>query len=171
MKLFILISTLIILLSTGMIFLKTPINSALCLCTVLLLSTIILFLFHIEFLAYIFIMVYVGGIALLFLFIIIMINLKIDYIKNKESFRLLSGPIILFIIILKIQSSLALNIDFFTQLKSFNMKQLLKVHHFLSNDIMGFGFLLYTHYFYNFLVVGTILLFVMLGVLEITLDD
>lgn len=171
MKLFLFFSTVIILFSTAMIFLKTPINSALCLCTILLLSTIILFLFHVEFLSYIFIMVYVGGIALLFLFVIIMINLKIDYIKNKESFRLLSGPTILFIIILKIQSMLALNIDYFTKNKPFDLKWLLKVHHFLNNDIMGFGFLMYTHYFYNFLVVGIILLFVMLGILEITLDD
>ena len=169
MYLFIIISIIVTLLATTMIFLKTPINSTLSLCAILLLSTCLLFLSHVEFIAYIFIMVYVGGIALLFLFVIIMLNLKIDYDKDKNSFSLLSGSTFLFIIALKMQSSVVLNMHSIHC--PYKMQQLLKIHYVFSNDILGFGLLLYTHYFFNFLLAGIILLISMLGVLVLSLNS
>ena len=59
-----------------MIFLKTPINSTLCLCTILILSIIVLLLF-----------------------VIIMLNLKIGSVNKNKSFKLLSGSTTLFLII------------------------------------------------------------------------
>jgi NADH-quinone oxidoreductase subunit J len=116
-------------------------------------------------------MVYVGGIALLFLFVIIMLNLKIDYNTNKKSFRLLSGHTILFLVFLKIQSFLALQVQYLTPSGCLNMKHILKVHHFFSNDILNFGLLMYTHYFFNFLLAGVILLIAMVSVLILSLNN
>ena len=176
MTLFTIISYTIIFLATAMIFLKTPINSILCLCAILLLSTIILFLSQVEFLSYIFIMVYVGGIALLFLFVIIMLNLKLDYNKDKKKFRLLSGSTIIFFFVLKIQSLFTLylssHLSWVTSIDGFTSTQdILKINHYLNNDVMNFGLFLYTHYFFNFLLVGVILLISMLGVLILSLNS
>jgi NADH-quinone oxidoreductase subunit J len=110
MNIFFIISTIATLLATQMVYLKSPINATLSLCTILFLSTCLLFLSYVEFLSYIFIMVYVGGIMLLFLFVIIMLNLKADYNNKKKSFRLLSGPTVVALIILKLQSFLTLYI-------------------------------------------------------------
>jgi len=127
MNFYIMLSTLVIFLATTKIHLKTPINTTLSLCVILLLSTLLLFLFHVEFLAYIFIMVYVGGIALLFLFVIIILDFKLYYNKNKKSFRLLSGPTILFLVLLKIQSFLSLQLQHLTQVECLNINQLFQL--------------------------------------------
>jgi len=118
-------------------------------------------------------MVYVGGIGLLFLFVIIMLNLKTDYNKNKTSFSLLSGSTVLFFIILKVQNILALQMQYATQFlnSDTNMQQILKKHHFFSDDLLSFGLLLYTHYFFYFFLSGAILLISMVGVLVLSLNS
>lgn len=175
MTLSIILSYIVLFLATSMIFLKTPINTALCLGTVLLLSTIILFIAHVEFLSYVFILVYVGGIVLLFLFVIIMLNLKVDYSKSKDSFRILSGSTVLFLFFIKLQSILFTELTFmFDEVSTtgyMTPRSALKVYHFLSNDIMSFGLVLYTHYFFYFLLSGVILLIAMVGVLVLSLNN
>ena len=172
MKLFFILSTLILILSTTMVFLKTPINSTLCLCIILLMSTILLFLLHVEFMSYIFILVYVGGIVLLFLFVIIMLNLKVESIKNNESFKLLSGSTLLFLVVLKAQSILAMNINIYSSSDTIQEQYLtIKKYHYISNDILNFSLILYTHFFFYLLLVGVILLLAMLGVLILSLNN
>lgn len=173
MLLFLLISTLSILLTSLMIFIKTPIYSILCLGTIFLCSIFILFLAKVEFLSYIFILVYVGGIALLFLFVIIMLNLKVSLNKQKEAFNILNGFELLFLASLKIQSSLIfyftaiLNINF---ISIFDSRSILS-QHLLNNDIMGFGLLLYTHYCFYFILSGIILFIGMIGALVLVLNN
>jgi len=171
MNFFFILSTLVILFSTIMVFLKTPINSTLCLCSILILSIITLFLFNVEFISYIFILVYVGGLLLLFLFVIIMLNLTIESITKTTDFKLLSGPSILFLLILKLQAFISTYVHFFSAVPVSNESYLaIKKHHYLANDILNFSNLLYNHFFFFFLIIGVILLLAMLGVLVLSLN-
>lgn len=61
-----------------MLFLvSNPIQSLLFLIIVFILSSIVLLVFGVEFLACLIIMIYVGAIAVLFLFVVMMLNIKI----------------------------------------------------------------------------------------------
>ena len=167
----------------AMIFIRN--NTLLCtlfLATVLLLSTLILLMAHVEFLSYIFILVYVGGIAILFLFIIIMLNIKVSKVNKTNDFSsLLSGFTLLLLVLTKIQST------FFTVVStSFINSHYLKIfsnmsvpsfygdtflYRLLSNDIIVFGMILYTHYVFYFILIGIILLVTMVCVLVLSLTE
>lgn len=56
---------------------SSPINSAIFLIMAFCNSAFILFFFNVEFLSLIFIIIYVGAIAVLFLFVVMMLNIKI----------------------------------------------------------------------------------------------
>ena len=55
---------------------KNPVHSVLFLILSFILSSLILFLFKIDFLALLYIIIYVGAIAVLFLFVVMMLNIK-----------------------------------------------------------------------------------------------
>lgn len=178
MLLFTCLSSFIYFLTISMLLFKSPINSTLSLAGSLLLSIILLFLTKIEFLSYVFILVYVGGIVLLFLFVIIMLNLRIDTVKRSD-YRLLSGSsIFIFFLILKLQSIVFYYIlDFITLLE--NNYYLFETSNDIftnfwtlgsNNDIQIIGLVLYTEYSFYFVLIGVILLVSMLGVLVITLN-
>lgn len=166
-----------------MIFIKN--NTLLCtlfLATVLFLSTIILLMAHVEFLSYIFILVYVGGIAILFLFIIIMLNIKVSKVNKKNDVSSnISGFIFLLLILIKIQSIFykIISLSFINShyvklfsnmvLPSFQGDNFL--YRILSNDIVVFGMILYTHYVFYFILVGIILLVTMVCVLVLSLTE
>lgn len=73
---------LIILLSFWIIFSKSAVTSVLCLVGVFLLSGICFLLLGAEFLAITLILVYGGAISILFLFIIMMLNLRLVEVYN-----------------------------------------------------------------------------------------
>ena len=73
----------------GVIISKNPVHSVIFLILVFCNATGLLLLFKIELLAMMFIIIYVGAIAVLFLFVVMMLNIKINennaYTKkNKE---------------------------------------------------------------------------------------
>ena len=171
MKFFFIVTTLILFLVISMIYTKTPINSILVLCTILLLCIIMLFFSHIEFLSYIFLMVYVGGIALLFLFVVLMLNVKIDSNKNVKDNEFLNlGPIFLLLGLIKLQSYFLVSMQASVYI---NLSYIysLKAYYFFSNDILSIGLLLYTYNFFSFLLAGCLLLVSMIGVLVLSLNN
>lgn len=73
---------------------RNPIHSVLSLISVFLLSAILLLCLEVEFLALSFIIVYVGAIAILFLFIVMMLDIKM----GDDSFDVLKfGPLSYFV--------------------------------------------------------------------------
>lgn len=166
-----------------MIFTKNNmIGCTLSLATILFLSTIILITSRVEFLSYIFILVYVGGIAILFLFIIIMLNIKVSKSDKTNSIAssLLSGFILLSFILLKVQSFLynIIKESFFNS--SYYWQEIGCITNvpvndsaskILSNDILLIGTVLYSTYFFYFILLGVILLVVMVAVLVLSLSE
>lgn len=61
---------------TAVIFLANPIYSVLALVSLFLMASLILFVLEVEFLALFFLIIYLGAIAVLFLFVIMMMDIK-----------------------------------------------------------------------------------------------
>ena len=75
---------LIIVATFGVLIAKNPVHSVFFLVLVFCLIAILVFSLNVNFLGIIFIIVYVGAIAVLFLFVVMMLNIK--YIELNESF-------------------------------------------------------------------------------------
>lgn len=70
--------------ATAVIIVRNPIHSILLLITVFIFGAILLFFFNMDYFALLFLIVYVGAIVVLFLFIVMMIDLK--FINDTDKF-------------------------------------------------------------------------------------
>ena len=120
-----------------------------------------------EFLAMILVVVYVGAVAVLFLFVVMMLD--INFVKLREGFLqyLPFGALLGIVLIIE------LGILFLT--KSFSENSLSKfVELPIINEVENtklIGQVLYTNYFYLFQISGLILLVAMVGSITLTLRD
>ena len=151
---------------------RNPVHSVMFLVLVFLFSAGLLFCLEVEFLALSFIIVYVGAIAVLFLFVVMMLDIKIG--DNSLGF-LNFGPIayfITFLFLLEITIPLvkgvtgypngSLGVDYL-YMNWFNQIDVI-------TNLEAIGQLLYTYYFVFFLVSGFILFVAMLGAIMLTLS-
>lgn len=84
-SLFIISSIIILGSSFRVIISKNPLNSIISLIIVFFNSVIILMAYEVDFLAMIFLIVYIGAIAVLFLFVVYMLNIKILELQELNS--------------------------------------------------------------------------------------
>lgn len=146
---------------------ENPVHSVLFLILAFCNASAILMLFNAEFLALIFIIIYVGAIAVLFLFVVMMLNVKTFSTLNSFYVPfILLGSFILFV-----QLFLILEKAFF----GFGNLSETNVHDFqnaldnMSNiDVIGQG--LYNYFVPCFLLAGVILLVAMIGAIVLTLN-
>lgn len=149
---------------------RNPIHSVLSLILVFLLSAILLLCLEVEFLALSFVIVYVGAIAILFLFVIMMLDIKI----GDTSLDILKyGPLgyfLSFIFILEITFSLV-NLNCFPQIAIFTNYSWVNWVNEIDSlaNVQAIGQLVYTYYFVLFLIAGFILFIAILGALMLTL--
>ena len=169
--LFFILSSLLLINAFLTISVKNSIYSTLFLILSFLMATGLLFLLEIEFLALIFIIIYVGAISVLFLFVILMLNLKIsnstkDFIKYFPLLNFIGFIFLieLFIIIKDNYNSNPYNESF---LINVNTNWFDKIDSL--SDIEILGQILYTHYIIQFLLAGIILLIAVLGSIAITI--
>jgi NADH-quinone oxidoreductase subunit J len=149
---------------------RNPVHSVLSLISVFLLSAALLLCLEVEFLALSFVIVYVGAIAILFLFVVMMLDVKIgdnsfDFLRYGSLSYFIS-----FIFLLEITKPLTY-LTFFSS-TSFSTNYLwirwFTEIDYISN-IQTIGQLLYTYYFVFFLIAGFILFIAVLGALMLTL--
>lgn len=151
-------------------FSTNPIESVLFLILTFCNAAAILFIFNAEFIGLLFIIIYVGAIAVLFLFVIMMLN-----IKNNEGlavkynlFSILAYFSLIYFVFLSIFLSVK---KVFSQQESFLIEQennLVMLVDSLNNiDIMGQ--FLYNYYLVCFLLAGLILLIALVGSIVLTL--
>jgi NADH-quinone oxidoreductase subunit J len=126
-----------------------------------------------EFLAMLFVIVYVGAVAVLFLFVIMMLNIKVTSltasIYRYLPISIIFGSIFFFEFFML----------FYTDLASVNVSNLYLFANNFVNDwnsslvstsnILVLGRRLYTYYSYLFIVSGVILLVSMIGAISLTL--
>lgn len=164
--LFFIVSILIITSSLLVITSKNPIHSVLFLILVFF-NTSILFLFsNAEFLAMVVLIVYIGAVAVLFLFVIMMLDINISKLRQTFLNYLPIGLLVGFIILLEliyIVSQSKLN---FTQKISINNNN---ISNQMLDNTKTIGNILYTDYFLLFQISGIILLVAMIGAIFLTI--
>jgi len=176
---FYLFATLAIIFAFFVIISKNPIHSILSLILVFFNAASLLILLGAEFLAMLFVIVYVGAVAVLFLFVIMMLNIKAANLSISMyrylPISLLFGSVffselfIMFYFDLASVNSYKLNsvsnFDFLNQIYLIFLQDSI---YFFSNVVV-LGQLLYTYFSYPFILSGVILLVSMIGAISLTL--
>ena len=142
----------------SVIFSKNPVNSVLFLVLAFLNSTFLFILIGAEFVGIILAIVYIGAVAILFLFVVMMLDIQITSlmfnIKRYVPLALLFAGVILAEIIY---------LTVFKSSKS-NLSEIVRS----SNNTEEIGNVLYTKYFIDFQLSGIVLLLAMIGAIVLT---
>jgi NADH-quinone oxidoreductase subunit J len=163
------VSALMVVLATS------PIESVLFLVLTFFNAGIILFLYNLEFFGLTFIIIYVGAIAVLFLFVIMMLNIKlysrlIDSLTYKNFFIYFVGFSITYIILINLY--LNINQSFPAILNTFSNSSLITKNSYHFDDLSNintFGQILYNNYIFYLPLAGLVLLIALVGVIVLTL--
>jgi len=149
---------------------RNPVHSVLSLVCVFLLSSVLLICLEVEFLALSFVIVYVGAIAIFFLFVVMMLDIKVvdgsfDSIKQNFFAYLVCFFFFSLMVLPFLPSASFANepntlsffpVDWFSEIASFS-------------NLVSLGLILYTYYFVFFLIAGFILLIAVFGALMLLL--
>ena len=150
---------------------ENPVHSVLFLILAFFNTSGLLLLLEVEFLAMVFLVVYVGAIAVLFLFVVMMLNIKIGR-ENTDLFQYVPiGSVIGVIFLLEI--FLITSRDYVPLIDESIRNSGTIEWNFLLNslsNVEALGQLMYTYYFYFFIVAGFILLVAMVGAIILTMQ-
>src|SRR6476646_8352816 len=185
MILFSVFSSIALVSSVMVIRAKNPVHSVLFFILVFFNTSGLLVLLGLDFFAMIFLVVYVGAIAVLFLFVVMMLNIKLAEINEKKLRYLpvggLLGILFLFEVFLIIDNDLIP-----VQTINHKINDLANAHEIIVTNqylyftdwysildtvpnIQAIGMLVYTYYFYFFLLASLILLVAMIGAIVLTM--
>nr|AHX02478.1 NADH dehydrogenase subunit 6 [Riquetophycus sp. HSY-2014a] len=168
--LFYLFSIFALISSLMVIGLSNAVHSVLFLILVFFNVAGLLLLFGAEFFAFMLLIVYVGAIAVLFLFVVMMLNIKINSTKISK-FSILPIGILVFSILFNQFITSIYEFDLLKfQIKNFNFISWASENDNLSN-IEVVGQVLYTYYSLLFLICGFILLVAMIGAIVLTMHQ
>ena len=187
------IFTLIALMSAIMVIAsKNPIHSVVFLILVFCNATGLLLLLKIEFIAMMFLIIYVGAIAVLFLFVVMMLNIKINELNENWGRYLPIGGVISMIFLLELflmfqgDSLIRSNPNEFLRVACKEHNQTISDTIKLYTDfylvqkpwtsliasatnIQSLGLLVYTYHFFYFIMASIILLVAMIGAIVLTM--
>ena len=161
----------LLLASASMVILsKNPVYSVLFLVMSFLSSSILLFLFDNEFLALFFLIIYLGAIAILFLFVVMMLDIKYKNFQ-KSQFYLPLASFIGFILLIEIYgaSSKVFSRDRNTFEHNFYFNWYENLDAFIDIDV--FGQVFYTHFVLQVLMAGFILYLAVICVAFLTVKS
>ena len=164
---FYLFSSVAVLSALMVISSKNPVHSVLFLILSFVNASGLFVLLGAEFLAMILVVVYVGAVAVLFLFVVMMLD--INYIKLREGFLQYLPFGALLGIVLVIELGILYLTDISTSIN--NSKTPLEPRIYDTENTKMIGEILYTKYFYLFQICGIILLVAMIGSITLTLRD
>jgi NADH-quinone oxidoreductase subunit J len=160
---------------------RNPVHSVLFLVLVFCNAAGLLILLETEFLAMLFLVVYVGAIAVLFLFVVMMLNVRITELNESVLRYLPIGGLILIIFLFEILS--VINGDlvpffssnlFFFENDNFILNESLNTVLWTNQinpttNVEALGEVLYTYYVYCFIVASLVLLVSMIGAILLTM--
>jgi len=170
-NIFFVVSGLLLFSAASLIIFNHTIYALLSLVSCFLFTSFLMFMLECEFLALLFVAIYSGAIAVLFLFAIMMLESKyMDLNKN-----ILTIPVgLVFFIVLFIPVCLELSYFKTNSLsfKSFGwvLGNLVNWYNLVdsTSDIEVYGQVLYSYFVLHFLIVGLILMLVLVGVVSLT---
>lgn len=165
-QLFALFSSLALVSACLVIQVTNPVHSVLFLILVFFNSAGILLLLGLEFFAMSILIVYIGAIAVLFLFVVMMLNIKLEsFVENKYRYLpigALLGGIFLFEMFCIIDPALGGQPEFAP--KVVNWFDVIST----ATNVETIGLCIYTFYSGYFLMAGLILLIAMVGAIALT---
>nr|YP_010316755.1 NADH dehydrogenase subunit 6 [Batrachospermum sp.]UNB13408.1 NADH dehydrogenase subunit 6 [Batrachospermum sp.] len=169
--LFYLFSSFALVSAIMVICLSNAVHSVLFLITVFCNITGILILLGAEFLAFLLLIVYVGAIAVLFLFVVMMLNIKIVSSKLNTWPLLVLGLLLFFTFLNQFLISININFE-----QGNNMFLTYLWTNWLDKSITQtntetIGNVLYTNYSFIFLMSGFLLLIAMVGTIVLTMHQ
>lgn len=162
----------IIFSSLGIIFARNPVQSVFYLILVYIFTAITFSYMGAEFLALLIFMVYVGAVSVLFLFCIMLLDLR--YIEILDSYRLFFpvGMILGFIFFLEIffwlSKGFSLNISPFF-FECFDFVYLEKIS-LMNSQLHNFGYILYEYNWFFVIIITVLLLSSMIGSIIFSLE-
>jgi NADH-quinone oxidoreductase subunit J len=164
------ISLAMVVNSLAVILSNHPIFSLLFLIANFILAAILLFLLECEFLALLFIVVYVGAVAILFLFAIMMLESKLNDLSRNSTKYITMGPIYGFFLLVPVLNNIFVHFQNNYDSKSFHLNIYQNWYDLADsvNDVEVYGEVLYSYYVFQFLISGLLLLLVLIGVVYLT---
>lgn len=147
-----------------------PVYAAFWLIMTFFISAILIWIFNSSFFALIYIIIYVGAIAILFLFVIMMLEIKIIDSFREYDFNIFKQMIVYLIFCLvpfffSVLISLQMLSDNFLEIE-----ENCSLSFDLIIDLQAFGQVLYNHYILCVLLGGLILLVAIIGAIVLTLN-
>jgi len=158
---------LIIIGACAVISAKNPVHSILFLILVFLNTAMLLISLGIDFLGIFIIIVYVGAIAILFLFVIMMLNIKLTEL-NEEIYNYLPIGFFFGLLFLVLFSFFILDTTSLSHLANSNAVDWINLFKIKGNNLVQLGVILYTTYLPQLMLAAIILLLAMLGVIVLT---
>jgi NADH-quinone oxidoreductase subunit J len=181
-NLFVIFSTFGVVSSIFVVCTKNPIFSVLFLILSFFNVAAILFLFNFEFLPIAFLIIYVGAVAVLFLFVLMMLNIKLAELFETYFNILPIGLFILFFFLYQLIFLLRFEFEFFNNLDQFSLAFLVDFTYTNSanaeffnvkgsvSNIKTIGAALFSNFLFHFLIAGVILLLAMVSAIVLTLQ-
>jgi NADH-quinone oxidoreductase subunit J len=163
----------LLLVSASMVIIsKNPLHSVLLLVTSFLSSSILLFLFENEFLALFFLIIYLGAIAILFLFVVMMLDIKYRDLQTSRLY-LPVGTFVGLTLLLEIYGAFEKVFSKDTNVSGLEHNLYLNWYDSLDaiSDVYVFGQIFYTHYVLQILMAGLILYLAVIGVAFLTVKS
>lgn len=150
-------------------FVKNPVYSIIFLMLSFLNISIFLLYLGIEFFAILILIIYVGAISILFLFVMMLIDIKDILLMKKRLFIQKNIILFYFILILFFLFFLGAVTHFLDTWISF--VDWYNISFFLKSDLLNLGFILFNFYYLPFLQSGIILLIAMVGCISLVIDE
>ena len=141
---------------------KNPVNSVIFLIFSFFNAAGIFLIAGAEFLALIMLIVYVGAVAVLFLFVVMMLDLNFEELNKKTKF-IRTGIVTASILIIE----MLVLFFYYPEEQSFIINQDNNTNGLTNTEIIGSK--IYTEHFYHFQIAGLILLVAMIGAIVLTL--
>ena len=171
---FLIFFSLIIISSLCIIISKNSITSVLYLICVFILSSLCFLLLGAEFLSIIIVIIYIGAISILFLFVIMMLNLRIVEVYNTLVSYFPVGSFLGLFFFLEFIFMIKNDFNFFSlNYLNNDLLELGCISHNLvwsHSNLYLIGDLLYNSYNYFLIFAGLILLLAMIGSIVLTID-
>lgn len=163
-SIFLIISAIMVVVS------QHPVFSLLFLVSSFLFASFLLFLLECEFLALLFIVIYVGAIAILFLFAIMMLEFKLDSLSKNLMKYLPVGFIFGLAFFLPLLNQIIIQFEQNSYLNSFYFNKYKNWYDLIDSvtDVEVYGQILYSYFVLQFLLAGLILLVVLVSVVYLT---
>nr|AVK39551.1 NADH dehydrogenase subunit 6 [Paralemanea sp.] len=170
--LFYLLSSFAVISAIMVICLSNAVHSVLFLITVFCNVTAILILLGAEFLAFLLLIVYVGAIAILFLFVVMMLNVKITSGKLNIWALFVLSILLFFTLVGQFFMSINLNFEYGgdTSHIIYSWTNWFEKNTTFTNT-EAIGSVLYTNYSFVFLMGGFLLLIAMIGTIVLTMHQ